>query len=62
MSQTWMFEKEEGRDRLRYDGQLALRHPGNQTEWLDDWTVKLSGEVHNQTELVLKQASAKRLD
>ena len=62
MSQTWMFQKAEGRDRIKHDTGLEVRHPGNLIEWLDDWTVKLDGKVHNQTELMLKQAGAKRVD
>lgn len=42
---------------------LSMRHPGNLTDWSDDkMTVKLEGDVHNQTELVLKQSGAKRID
>jgi hypothetical protein len=41
---------------------IGLRHPGNKTEWPDPFTLVLEGDVHNQTELVLKQSGAKRID
>ncbi len=42
---------------------LSMRHPGNLTDWSEDgMTVKLEGVIHNQTELVLKQSGAKRID
>jgi len=58
--QTWMFQTEEQRDKAK--DQLAYRHPGNLTEWVDPFTVALYGQVHKQTQTVLKQLRAKRID
>lgn len=60
MSQIWNMNSEEIRDRVKET--IGLRHPGNKTEWPDPFTLVLEGDVHNQTELVLKQAGAKRID
>lgn len=60
MTQTWMFEKAEGRDTAKEF--MPYRHPSNLTEWLDEWTIKLDGNITKQVELVLRQAGAKRID
>ena len=61
MSQTWMFQNEESRDKAK-ENVLPLRHPGNLTKWIDDFTVQLEGEVHAQTRTLLKQLRAKQID
>lgn len=59
--QTWIFEDAEKRDNAK-EMILPMRHPANRTEWLDDWTIKLTEPVHKQVEMLLKRSSAKRID
>jgi len=61
MSQTWMFQNEESRDKAK-ELVLPVRHPANLTNWVDAFTVTLEGEVHNQTRTLLKQLRAKQID
>ncbi len=60
MTQVWNFNN--GEDVAKIKEIISLRHPSNLTAWPDDYTIKLEGNVHNQTELVLKQNGAKRID
>ena len=60
MSQIWNFNN--GEDVAKIKEIISFRHPSNMTSWPDDYTIKLDGEVHNQTALVLKQCGAKRID
>ncbi len=58
--ETYMFQDEENRDKAKEH--LPMRHPGNLTKWTDEFTVQLDGLVHKQTQTVLRQLKAKRID
>lgn len=41
---------------------ISYRHPTNFQEWVDDFTLKLTGEVHPQTRTFLRGLKAKRIN
>lgn len=58
-SETWQFQSAEGRDNAKEF--LGLKFPVNRTEWLDEFTIKLTDPDH-QIGIFLRGHKAKKID